>query len=129
MNLIFKGFSAVALSISALTAFASPTYLTTHNNTTEESNAYIAGVPSAYPTPANSTQRVYWNLVKLACYGHTTGRQCSAVIKMATNTSNPIEVGEVHMDLDTGDITPKFLSKNGYTLTVNGLGEATITKK
>ncbi|KTD03388.1 hypothetical protein OQJ19_00845 [Fluoribacter gormanii] len=129
MNLIFKGISAVALSISALTAFASPTYLITHNNTPEESNAYIAGVPSAYPTPANSTQKVYWNLVKLACYGHTTGKQCSAVIKMATNTSNPIEVGEVRMDLDTGDITPKFLSKNGYNLTINGPGEATITKK
>ncbi|KTD67316.1 MULTISPECIES: hypothetical protein [Legionella] len=129
MNLIFKGFSAIALSLSAVTAFASPAYLITHNKTPEESNAYIAGVPSAYPTAGNSTQKVYWNLVKLACYGHTTGKECSAIIKMATNTSNPIEVGEVKMNLDTGDISPKFLSKNGYTLTVNGAGEATIEKR
>ncbi|KTD73633.1 hypothetical protein [Legionella tucsonensis] len=128
MNLIFKGFSAVALSLSAVTAFASPVYLITHNNTPVESNAYIAGVPSPYPTAANSTQKVYWNLVKLACYGHTTGKQCTAIIKMATNTANPIEVGELRMDLETGDITPKYLSRNGYTLFVNGLGEATITK-
>ncbi|MGC1182659.1 hypothetical protein [Legionella sp.] len=128
MNLIFKNLSAIALSLSAVTAFSSPIYLTTHNHTGVESNAYVAGVPSIYPTPANSTREVYWNLVKLACYGHTTGRNCPAVIKMATNTTDPIEIGTVSMNLDTGDISPKQITSNGYTLIVDGPGEASIIK-
>ena len=129
MNFIFKGFSAIALSLSAVTAFAAPTYLTTHNNTNEESNAFVAGtIPSPYPTPANSTREIYWNLVKLACYGNTVNGKCPASVKMATNTKNPIEIGMLTMDLSTGDITPKQISNNGYTLTIVGPGEATITK-
>lgn len=128
MNLIFKSVSAIALSLSAMTALASPVYLITHNNTSEESNAYVAGVPSPYPTAANKTRQVYWNLVKVACYGHTTAGKCSAVIKMATNTSTPIEVGTLNLDLDNGDITPKQLSSQGYTVIINGPGEATIIK-
>lgn len=128
MNLLFKSLSAITLSLSAVTTFASPAYLTTINHTSEESNAYVAGVPSIYPTPANSKKDVYWNLVKLACYGHSTGKNCPAVVKMATNTANPIEIGTLSMDLDTGDITPKQLSNNGYTITVTGPAETTITK-
>lgn len=130
MNFIFKGFSAIALSLSAVTAFAAaPKYLTTHNNTNVESNAFVAGtIPSAYPTPADSTREIYWTLVKVACYGHTVEGKCPALIKVATNTSSPVEIGMLSMDLSTGDITPKQISKNGYTVTINGPGEATITK-
>jgi hypothetical protein len=129
MNLILKCFSAVALSLSASTLFAAPpVYLITHNETAEESNAYIANTPSLYPTKAHSKGQVYWNLVKLACYGHTNGDICSAVIKMATDTDNPIEIGTVKLDLKTGDISPKQLSNHGYTMIVNGLAEATIVK-
>ena len=67
-------------------------------------------------------------MVRLACYKHTTDGKCAALIKMATNTGNPIHVGYVYMDLNTGDITPKSLSANGYTITVNGSGEASIAK-
>ncbi len=129
MNLMLKSISAIALSLSAATALAVPTYLTTHNNTNLESNAFIAGtIPSPYATPANATRQIFWNMVKIACYGHTTNGKCSALIKMATNTANPIEIGYVTMELDSGNITPKVLSANGFTLTVNGPGEATITK-
>lgn len=128
MNLLLKSISAITLSLSAVTAFASPEYLITHNNTNVESNAYIAGIPSIYPSAANSTRKVHWNLVKLACFGHSTGGKCSALIKMATNTRNPVDLGTVTMELATGDITPKQISANGYTLTVNGPGETTLTK-
>ena len=127
MKLMLKSLSAITLSLSVITAFASPDYLVTHNNTNEESNAFIAGTPSPYPTSAHSTRKVYWNMVRLACYGHTTDGKCSAVIKMATN-SNPIVIGSVSMDLATGDINPKRLSANGYTLIVNGPGETTLSK-
>jgi hypothetical protein len=129
MNLILKCFSAVALSLSAFTLFAEPpAYIITHNETAEESNAYIANTPSLYPTKAHSIGKVYWNLVKLACYQHTNGDICSAVIKMATDTANPIEIGTVNLNLKTGDISPKQLSGNGYTMIVNGIAEATIRK-
>lgn len=129
MNSMLKSISALVLSLSAASALAVPTYLTTHNNTNEESNAYVAGsIPSPYPTAAHSSRQVPWNMVRFACYGHTTNGKCNAVIKMATNTSNPIEIGTVTMELDTGDISPKTLSAKGYTLIVNGPGEATINK-
>ena len=129
MNLLVKNFSAVVLSLSTVTALAAPSYLTTHNETDVQSNAFIAGtIPSPYPTAPHSKKEVHWNLVKLACYGHTKNNKCPALVKMATNTSNPIEVGYLEMDLTTGEITPSLISSNGYTLTVNGPAEATITK-
>lgn len=129
MKLVLKSLSAIALSVCAATSIAAPLYLTTHNNTDVESNAFVAGnIPSPYPTAPHSTKQVYWNMVRIACYGHTTNGKCSAMVKMATNTANPVELGVVSMDLETGDITPKQLSANGYTLTVTGLAEATLTK-
>ncbi|KTD10730.1 hypothetical protein Lgra_1696 [Legionella gratiana] len=129
MNLIFKSFSAALFSLSAATTFAAPEHLITHNNTSEESNAYIAGAPSLYPTPANTTKKVFWNLVKLACYGHTTNGKCSASIKMATNTPNPIDIADVTLDLNSGTITIDKQKDYNYIFTINGPGEATIEKR
>ncbi len=129
MNLLLKSITAITLSLSAAAALAAPVYFTTHNNTNEESNAFIDGtIPSPYPTAPHSTKNVYWNMVKLACWGHTNNGKCTALVKMATNTSNPIEIGTLSMDLESGDITPKTISAKGYTLKINGPGEATITK-
>lgn len=129
MKFMLRSLSVMALTLSAATAFATPAHLVTHNNTDKESNAFIAGtIPSPYPTAAHSTRKVYWNMVRLACYGHVVDGRCPAVIKMETNTSNPIVIGTVSMNIESGDITPKKLSSNGYTLTVNGPGESTITK-
>ncbi len=32
------------------------------------------------------------------------------------------------LDLNSGEITPKVIKSNGYTITINGPGEATLTK-
>ncbi len=129
MNLMLKSISAIALNLSVVTAFAAPAFLITHNNTDVQSNAYVNGtIPSPHPTPAHATRQVYWNMVRMACFNHTTNGKCSALIKMATDTSNPIEIGYVSMELNTGDISPKLLSNNGYTVIINGPGEATINK-
>lgn len=129
MNLIFKSFSAALLSLSAVTTFASPEFLITHNNTNEESNAYIAGVPSPHPTPANTTKKVYWNMVKLACYGHAPGGKCRATIKMATDTATPKDVADVILDVNSGVITLEKHKNPGYEFIIHGPGEATIRKK
>ncbi|MCL9682517.1 hypothetical protein [Legionella maioricensis] len=129
MKLMLKSLSAIALNLVAATALAAPAYLTTHNNTDEESNAYVAGtIPSPYSTPAHTTRQVYWNMVRMACYGHTTNGKCTALIKVATDKPTPIDIGTVTMDLDTGDITPKRIENQGYTVIINGPGEATINK-
>ncbi|KTD25023.1 Uncharacterised protein [Legionella lansingensis] len=128
MNQLLKSLTASALALITTAALASPAYLITHNRTNVESNAYVAGVPSPHPTKANSDGKVSWLAVRVACYNHTENGICKAVIKMATNTPNPIELGVVSMNIESGDITPKALTGNGYTMTVNGLGEATLTK-
>ena len=124
-----KKLSAVALSLFAITAMAAPKHLITHNTTDAESNAFVAGtIPSQHPTKAHSDGKVFWTAVKMACFGHTVDNKCAAVIKMATNTPNPITVGTVIMDVNSGEITPAQLSANGYTVTVNGPGETTISR-
>lgn len=125
-----KGFTALALGLTANIALASPSHLITHNRTNVESNAYIANlIPSRHPTPAGGDGKVSWTLVKIACKLNTKNGSCPAMIKMATNTKNPIDLGMVYLNLETGDITPKVLSAHGYTMTVNGPGEATLTQK
>lgn len=128
MNSLVTHLSSITLCLSAATALATPTHLITHNLTNVESNAYVAGIPSPYPSKANFDSKVEWNLVQFVCFGHTVNNECAAEIMMATNTANPVSLGTVSMHMKTGIITPSTLSANGYTITVNGPGESTITK-
>ena len=122
----------IALSIGLFSgaALASPpSYMMTHNKTDVESNAYIGGsIASPNPSKPNADNRVPWIVVQIACHGRSNGKICPATIKMATNTNNPITLGDVQLSTDTGLITPSQLTANGYTLTVNGPGEVTLTK-
>ena len=118
---------AATLSLTATAALASPMLLITHNTTDVESNAFIGGtVRSNHPTKAHSDNNVSWVSVRMACFGRTVEGKCPALIKMGTNTANPVDIGTVVMDLNTGDISPKQISGNGYTLIVNGPGETTL---
>lgn len=129
MKSSLKLLTGLALSLAVTGVIAGPSYLVIHNNTNVESNAYIDGtIPSPNPTKPNSTNKVAWFIVKMACFGHTTNNKCPALIKMATDTDNPVELGTMAMDLDSGEITPNQLHANGYILTVNGPGEATLNK-
>ena len=129
MNKMLKGLAVAALSLSSTLVLASPTYLVTHNHTDVQSNAYVAGVvPSPVPTNPCSEGKVHWALVRMSCYSQMINGRCPAVIKMATNTAAPIILGMVSMDVETGDILPKQISANGYTFTVNGPGEGTLTQ-
>ncbi len=129
MKLMIRSMSVLAMSAISCALWAAPTYLFTHNRTEYESNAFIDGtIPSVHPTKANADSKVYWNMVKLACHGHTINNECSALIKIATDTPAPIDIGYVSLNLLTGEITPKQLSANGFTITINGPGETTLTK-
>jgi hypothetical protein len=116
--------SIVALSLTSSMAMAAPSLLITHNLTGVESNAYIVGtIPSQHPTKAYTDNKVPWAAVRLACVGHNP---CWAMIKMATDTGNPVELGKVTIDVTTGMITPSSLTANGYTMIVNGPAETTL---
>lgn len=123
--------TSVMLFIAASVAFAAPPkVLITHNETDFESNGYIAGtIPSQHPTKAHSTGRVMWASVRMACFGHVINGRCEALIKIATDTDHPIELGTVSVDLNTGDIQPKALYANGYKMIVNGPAESTLSKE
>lgn len=129
MPRLLRLLTILSCNLVATATFASPFFLITHNTTDSESNAYISGtIPSPHPSRPHSDNKVSWISVRMACFGHVVNNQCLALIKMDTNTSNPIEIGTVSLDLTTGDITPKQIRANGYTMTVNGVGESTITK-
>lgn len=129
MNYVTKTIAATTLSLSAAASFASPSALVTHNLTDVESNAFIVGtIPSNHPTKAYADGKVSWAEVRLACFGRTINGLCWAMIKMNTNTSHPIELGILNMSIETGEITPSHLSAGGYTMTVNGPGETTLSK-
>ena len=121
---------ACSLSLTATWVIAAPPKnLVTHNLTNVESNAFVAGIiASQHPTPAHQDNSVPWAAVKMACFGHTTANKCWAIIKMATNTANPIELGRVEIDVTSGAITPAVLTHNGYTLISNGNGVVTLTE-
>jgi hypothetical protein len=122
---------AVIGAISFISSsFAAPKQLVTHNLTSVESNGFIDGViPSQHPTKAHSENRVFWASVKLACYGRVVNNSCKALIKMGTDTPNPVDLGWLSLNLITGEITPTSLSGNGYHLEVNGPGETTLTEE
>ena len=113
--------------LSTSFVFASPAQLITHNTTDFESGAYIAGtIPPQHPVKAHSDGKVFWASVRMSCVGHIVNNQCPAMVRMATDTANPIDVGMVYLNLNTGVITPSSLTNNGFTILVNGPGETTI---
>lgn len=112
----------------ASVAFAAPKQMVTHNHTDVESNAYIDGViGSQFPTKPYSDNKVFWASVKLACYGHINPQhECHSLVRMATNSDNPVDLGWMTVNLVTGELNPKILRNNGYRLEVNGPGEVTL---
>ncbi|WP_367606213.1 hypothetical protein [Legionella sp. W05-934-2] len=128
MNKLIGLAAGATLALSSSAFAFTPMYLTTHNNTSVESNAWVNGQPSPYPTKPNSTKQVVWGLVQLACAPIIVNGTCSADVKMETNTAHPVTLGRLTMDLRSGVITPAVVAANGYRLTVNGPGEVTLTK-
>jgi hypothetical protein len=119
-------------SIATSALAVPPRQLVTHNTTNVESRAYVGGtIQSRYPARAQADSKVPWSEVRVACFGHTINGQCQALVRMQTSSDNgetPVDLGMVSIDLNTGIILPSSLTANGYTLTVNGPGETTLTK-
>lgn len=112
-------------------AGGAPSNFVTRNYTEFQSNAKVEGNWSPFPThpgtPENPGERaVHWTALKLFCGFFAS--TCKAEIYMKTDTDTPVFVGEGTMDLSTGDITPKELTNNGFTLTSPEAGLIEIRK-
>ena len=118
---------AASLSIVAQMSWASPKQLITHNLTDLDVNALVAGtIPSPYPTKAHSDGKVNWAQVRITCVGHTVDNWCPALVRIGHNTPNPIDIGTVEINLNSGVIRPNELQAHGYRMIVNGVAESTI---
>jgi hypothetical protein len=120
---------AICLTSAMGVSAAVPRYLITHNTTDFESNAFVAGtIASQYPTAAHANGKVFWGAAKMACFGHIVNSICPALIRIGTDTPNPLDIGMLYLNLDTGEITPASVQGNGYSALVNGPGEITLLK-
>ena len=106
-----------------------PSVLITLNKTSVKSNAYIDGnIPSLYPTLAHSNRSVSWIAVNLACQGHIMDSICKAIVMMDVDSGNPVELGEVTLNMKTGEILPLSIINNGYHLAVVGQGRIELSE-
>lgn len=129
MKSLIKNLCFFSLLASASYSYAAPAYLYTHNDTDLTAGAFVNGtIPPQHPTKPHSSSKIYWSLIKLVCSYNPKQPTCHATIKLGNNNNYTIEIGEVAINLDTGDITPKEISNNGYRVSVMGPGEALITK-
>lgn len=132
MKKVTKTLAVCAMALYAGLSLANfaPSLGIAHNKTADmEANAFLGGTqPSPMPIAANSTLQVPWFLLMLGCSGHTDNNWCSALIKIGTNTSNPISMGDMKINLQTGEILPKEIHNSGYSIYVNGSGEVTLVK-
>ena len=128
-KLISTVLSTALITASTLTFAAPPRYLLTNNMTEYTAGAYVNGtVPPQHPTAPHTKGKVYWGLINISCHAYVVNGKCPALVKLGHNNEYPIEVGYVYLDMNTGEITPKVINHNGFTITVNGPGETTITK-
>ena len=117
-GLVFIG----SVTASNMDAADHPKNFVTRNYTQYLSNARVGLIWSPYPTPAAtpgsySERAVNWTGLKALC--GFLAETCGAKIYMYTaeDPSNKIYVGEGVMDMSTGEVTPKTLTNNGFTLT------------
>jgi len=125
---IITSIAALTITLSSAVALAGPEELVTHNDTDLVANVLIDERFLSVPSTPHKTSAIHWYMVRSACYRPSQHDICPATILMDYNTPHPIVLGDIKMNLNTGEIIPAHLSNNGYTMTVNGPGEFTLTK-
>lgn len=131
MNRFVNAAIAVTFGLATSVAGAAGMALITHNKTDMISKAMIDGsIPSTHPALPQKDTKISWAEVRLVCGPRLDAAGlCHALVKMISpSNGSEFDLGWVYMNIDNGDITPKTLTANGYTLTVNGPAETTITK-
>ena len=110
-------------------ARAEPMYYVTHNRTDFETKTLIASDnPIFFSTPEHSSSKIDWWMLQHRCETLLMNHTCKVLLKAETNSNHPVELGVLTIDLKYGEIYPKYLSANGYSVSVIGIGEIHIYK-
>ncbi len=129
MNILARNCQFVFFMLTCAQIFAAPSYYTTHNRSSSETQLSVSETRSySFKTAAKSSTKIEWWLLQLACYGQTRPHQCKAVIQAETNSAHPVRIGMLTIDMKSGELFPKYNSNNGYTMSVIGAGEVHIYK-
>lgn len=117
------------VALTAGSAWAAPSQMVTVNKTAASIFANIAGYQSPDPVKPGETKKRAWLLVKGLCATAGQTGKCTADIVAQDSSNNTTTLGQMTMDLESGDITPKKLAAGKYTLTVTGVAQVLITQK
>lgn len=129
MKLLTRNTCIVLLSFISNLAFAEPNYYVTHNSTNVGTTISILEArPYSFYTAPHSSSKVEWWMLQTGCNYYLMNSKCKVIIKTETNFPNPVDVGILTMDMRTGELSPKYISTNGYTISVIGAGEIHIYK-
>lgn len=131
MNCLKKILLGSALTVLASSAFASPSNLTTVNNTNHgKVYAKIGFYTSPEPVLPHQTRNRDWLSVQGLCGINGMPNKCNAEIIVENDSTHIKEsLGNMTMDVHTGEITPGTLSSAHYNLVVDGTAHVTVTDK
>lgn len=102
--------------------FAAPANLTTTNNSNHgKVYAKIGAYKSPEPVSAHQERNREWNSVKFLCTIQRMPEQCTAEILVEHDITGQLEsLGNMTIDLNTGELTPGSLSSAHYIMNVVG---------
>lgn len=120
-----KSLLLASLCISSALHAAPPPVFNVVNNLGVATESYIAGQMTS-STPANSTRSKTWGTIALKCTSHRLNPICPVTIMLATAPKTVL--GTLNINIISGEISPKVLSSNGYTMTLNEPATIVFTK-
>ena len=125
MNKFIKLLAGTFIVTTSSVALAAPSELVVENKTDYQARAYVNGM-SKNPAEAHSSMSLSWWALKLVCAFQT---DCKATVKMKTDTSNPVSLGDVSINLDSGIIdTSKLSHAEGFNVSYVAPGHAVVTQ-
>ena len=125
MNKFSKLFAGTVLATASSIALAAPSELVVENKTDYQARAYVNGI-SKNPAEAHSSMSLNWTMLKIVCMYRT---DCKAEVKMKADTSNPVSLGNVSINLDSGVINTSGLSlAEGFNVSYVAPGHAVVTQ-
>jgi hypothetical protein len=112
---ILCGAGAVASNADA----EHPSTFTTKNYTPYRVNIKVGDIWSPFPTPpgtadAPSENAAPWVSLRLLC--GLTSTECHLKFYVKSDTAHPVHIGDSSINMETGELTKKYLTKDGFVL-------------
>lgn len=131
MNLLKKILLGSALFTITSSVFAAPESLVTTNNTNHgKVYAKIGAYKSPEPVLAHQERHREWNNVKFLCTIQKMPITCTAEILVEHDVTGQFEsLGNMTINLNSGELTPANLSSAHYDMNVVGNAHVEVTSK